>query len=473
MGGHRMHLRATPRRWPGPAPAWSRRAPGALLLVVLLALGPGGPTGSARPAAPERPGTVVSFTFDDGSASQTAGADVLRRHGMRGTFYIISGAIGSPGYLGHDDLRHIAGSGHEIGGHTVTHSDLTRVSPDERRRQICDDRANLTRWGYRVTSFTAPFDESDEGVRRAVRACGYNSSRTMAGLHSVRDCPDCAAGETTPPADPFAIKSPGMVTRETTAAQLQEAVRRVEDSGGGWLPLVLHQTCDTCGPLAVPPEVLDEFAGWLRQRGTAVRTVDEVVGGAVAPVHRAPPPQERVRPVNASLEEPGPEGAPLGWQTGGWGENTPVWTRTRDAHEGEWAQRLDMPRFTSGDAKLMSTLDLGEYALPVRTGSNYALSTWFKSTAPTQFAVYYRDRAGQWRYWTAGPTFGPAERWALARWTTPPVPEEATGLSFGLALFSRGSVTTDDYAVRLDSEASNDSACRELAWWVPRRWTCL
>lgn len=467
-----MHLRDIRHRWPGHS-ATHRRAPGSLLLAALLGIAVASPVTAAPAQHSSQPKTVVTFTFDDGSASQTTGAEVLQRHGMRGTFYVISGAIASPGYLGHEQLRRIAEQGHEIGGHTVTHPDLTQVSPDEMRRQICDDRANLSRWGYQVTSFTAPFDEVDDDVRGAIERCGYSSSRTMRGLRAPRDCPACVDAESMPPADAYKIRSPGMLTRETTVDELKEAVTRADASGGGWVPLVLHQTCDMCGPLAVSPRVLDEFAAWLHDRGTSVRTVHEVIGGPVAPVHRAPPPQQRDRPVNASLERAGPDGVPLGWQTGGWGENTPVWTRTRDAHDGEWAQRLDMPRFTDGDAKLMSTLDLGQYALPARKGQNYSLSTWYKSTAPTQLAVYYRDRVGQWRYWAAGPTFAPAEQWAEASWTTPAVPEEATGISFGLALFSRGSLTTDDYGARVNAEASNDSACRELDWWVPRRWLCL
>ena len=50
----------------------------------------------------------------------------------------------------------IAGMGHEIGGHSVTHPDLTTLPSDEAKRQICDDRVNLTNWGFRVTSLAYP-----------------------------------------------------------------------------------------------------------------------------------------------------------------------------------------------------------------------------------------------------------------------------------------------------------------------------
>ena len=41
------------------------------------------------PAAP----TVVSLTFDDGQATQYSVKETLKNHGMRGTFYVNSGAV--------------------------------------------------------------------------------------------------------------------------------------------------------------------------------------------------------------------------------------------------------------------------------------------------------------------------------------------------------------------------------------------
>ena len=70
-----------------------------------------------------------------------------------------------------------------------------------------------------------------------------------------------------------------------------------------------------------------------------------------------------------------------------------------------------------------------------------------KSTAQTQYSVYYRTWSGRWAYWMSSPYFPASPGWAHARWATPPVPAGATGLSFGLALFSNGSLTTDSYSL--------------------------
>ena len=102
--------------------------------------------------------------------------------------------------------------------------------------------------------------------------------------------------------------------------------------------------------------------------------------------------------------------------------------------------------YHSGDAKLLPQLDLGQCSLPVRPGQSYTLGTWYQSTAQTQYSVYYRTWSGRWAYWTSSPYFPASPGWAHARWATPPVPAGATGLSFGLALFSNGSLTTDSYS---------------------------
>ncbi len=267
------------------------------------------------------------------------------------------------------------------------------------------------------------------------------------------------------------VRGTDMVSPTWTLEDLKQVVLRAESSGGGWVPLVLHQICDFCGTLSISPAVLDQFATWLAQRqatGTVVRTVDQVIGGGARPLVPPPAPARRDRLVNASLEEPGPRG----WVPTKWGRNNPQWTRTKDAHSGQWAQRLDITDYASGDAKLMQRLDMGEVASAVHGDNTYTLSAWYKSTAPTQLAVYRRDRSGVWRYWTTSPLFGASANWASATWTTPAAPAGSTGLSFGLALAGPGSLTTDDYRVEEHVEPKREAVCAYLPWTYLLRWFC-
>src|SRR3984893_2298211 len=163
---------------------------------------------SAGHAATQR--TVVSFTFDDGDADQMAAARVLHRYGMSGTFYIITGAVGAPNYMTLYDLHTLAAEGDEVTGHTVSHLEVSHVTAAEARRQVCDGRNTLIRWGFLSTSFAFPGGSYSPATEVIVRECGFNSARTVIGLRSP-GCPHCTAAETIPPKNPYAIRAAGQV----------------------------------------------------------------------------------------------------------------------------------------------------------------------------------------------------------------------------------------------------------------------
>lgn len=428
-----------------------------LLVVLLAVLGLAGP-GVAVAAQPD---TVVSLTFDDGDADQLMAADILATHRMPGTYYIISGAVGSPGYLTLDQIRRLAAQGNEIGGHTVSHLDLTQVAPDEARRQVCQSRQILTDWGFRVTSFAYPDGSANAELRKVVRDCGYNSARLDGGLLS-RGCEDCAPAGAFRPPDPYGLPTPAQVDTSWSLADLQRVVTSAERTGG-WVPLVFHHVCDTpvCGPLSIRTGTLHAFSDWLADRSnTQVETVDQVIGGQDAPVVRsAAAPAHGV--VNGSLEtvgafdasesDTGPAPAhqtvPRCWSEAGYGENSATWRHVRGGHAGTWAEQVTVTSHKSGDSKLLQRFDLGECAPTAAPGGGYQLSAWYHGTVRTQFSVYYREPSGRWVYWTTSPFFAPSDTWTQASWRTPALPADGSAISFGLAVAQVGTLTTDDYRI--------------------------
>lgn len=218
--------------------------------------------------------TVVSFTFDDGLASQTVARGTLASAGVPGTFYVNTNKLGHRGSMAWSDVAALAADGHEIGGHTLDHVDLRAETPEERRRQICDDRQALTARGYAARSFAYPFGRHDAAVRATVGLCGYDSARTT----TVYD--DHAAPF--PPAMPFGLPA-WQATGATTLEEMQQAVLDAEAGGGGWVPFVFHDLCDTCEPdYGVAPSTFAALVDWVaarRDRGTIVRTVGDVVDG--------------------------------------------------------------------------------------------------------------------------------------------------------------------------------------------------
>lgn len=415
------------------------------------------------PAADHLDGTtVVSLTFDVGHAEQREAARTLDELGLAGTFYVTSGFVGQPGYLSRKDLLDMQAEGHEVGGHTKTLGRLPSLLPAEAARQTCDGRRELLDWGLDVRSFSYPFGSGSRDAEAIVSDCGYTSARAYGRDVGWTGCTDtdCLGASPLPAREPFGTVSTEPVTADWTLADLQAAVIHAEEAArGDWLQLTFQRIGAEDGGLA--PEVLREFSTWLAARTSggslAVRPVREVIGGALEPAVAAPadrPPAAGENAVrNPGLETRGEYGLPQCWRVDGWGENTTVYSLTDQARSGDVAEQITVTDHTDGDAKLLPVMDFGGCSPSVAPGRSYSLRAWYISTGLTQFDVYYRTAEGGWLYWTSSPYFTPTEEYAPAEWTTPPVPDEAEGISFGLNIFSEGQLITDDYAL-YDSEGA-------------------
>jgi peptidoglycan/xylan/chitin deacetylase (PgdA/CDA1 family) len=405
-------------------------------------------------AAPPAPKTIVSLTFDDGHASQQVAFDTMKQYGMLGTFYMNSGFVGGEGFFTLDQVKAIAAYGNEIGSHTISHPDLTAISADEASRQICNDRVNWAAWGIPTSNFAYPFASENAAVETLVKNCGDNSARGLGDVKTRFSCPACPVAETIPPLNAYNTRAPDQVETTWTLADLKTSVTQAEATGG-WVQLTFHDICDGCPAPAMSPAVFQQFIKWLApraSRGTVVQRVQDVIGGVVAPVVAGPVAPEAAAGING-VKNPSLEtfdaatGLPQGFIAAGYGSNTPTWAVTTAAHTGTSAVTMTMANYVDGAARLMPTLDLGQYAPTVTAGKTYDLSAWYTSTVTTQFDLYYRTALGTWAYWTSSPLFAPTASYTEAKYTTPAVPAGATAISFGLNLISNGSVTVDDLSM--------------------------
>ncbi len=266
-------------------PAWTRVITLSLALFTLV----------SAFAASARADTVVSLTFDAGEASQAQVKDMLASRGMRATFLVNSGRIGTSGfYMTWPQVDGLSSAGHEIGGRTLTNVSLmdTTVPEAEKRRQVCEDRQNLIARGYDPVSFAYPGGWGDAVAESIVSDCGYQAGRRVGGIVSPGWCPSCGSprAESLPPENPFMVRTPAFGSGEITLAAAQDAVMQAE-LAGGWLPLVFHGVCETaCGGGWVKPSTLEALMDWLAARsaqGTVVRTIREALGLGAPP--RIPP----------------------------------------------------------------------------------------------------------------------------------------------------------------------------------------
>jgi DNA-binding NarL/FixJ family response regulator/peptidoglycan/xylan/chitin deacetylase (PgdA/CDA1 family) len=423
-----------------------------------LALAAPGQTGLPASA----PRVVVTFAWGGGLADQMPALQMFRRYGMHATYFVPSGLMctlsrarcekSSP-YLTIADVREIAADGNEIGGLTVTHQQLTTMPAPEAKREICDDRLNLFRLGFRVTDFAYPYALVSPAVEALTRACGYNAGLGAGTLSGAGLCQRCALAETMPPRDPYNVRTPvevNSVNTTWTPRTFESVVTDAQRHGGGWIVFTIHDICATNCNLGTTSAILGAVLTWLHDHNVAVETMRQVIGGPVRPAVAGPAPTAFPAPgvANASLARAS-GGIPACFQPAAYGGSVASFSyRPGGGPHGSAAETVRVTRAGAGNAKLVQAMDLGLCAPPVSPGRAYTAGVWYESSRPAQIDVYRRTALGGWSYWTTSSFFPTATSWRQASWTTPAVPAGTTALSFGLTTNGVGTVTTSDYSLK-------------------------
>jgi peptidoglycan/xylan/chitin deacetylase (PgdA/CDA1 family) len=130
---------------------------------------------------------AVAVTFDDGyeSVYDEALPEMLPR-GVTGTVFPVVGSVGGLNrwdvnlaprpvrHLSWMQIREMAASGFEIGSHTLTHRDLTRLSPEALGRELRDSKKAIEDMtGVAVAAISYPFGRYSQRVLDAAAAAGY------------------------------------------------------------------------------------------------------------------------------------------------------------------------------------------------------------------------------------------------------------------------------------------------------------
>ena len=166
--------------------------------------------------------TLVTLSFDDGPEEDLRAARMLKRRGLKGTFY-----VPAEFRMPVKGLLRLARE-QEVGAHSVTHPDLTGLPAGEIEAQVLGSKRALEiLTGVPVRMFAYPYGAHDARVRRAVKAAGFLGART------------CEQGVLRAPKDPFrmGITLPLTHAKMTqdhlfalAAATFDEAMRK----GGIW-----------------------------------------------------------------------------------------------------------------------------------------------------------------------------------------------------------------------------------------------
>src|SRR5664280_1050685 len=221
---------------------------------------------------------VVTIGFDDGRETQANAGAILANYGFAGTFYLISGGGGStfgldnPGFLTQAQAHTLASEGHEIGGHTRSHPQLTTLATAGQTTEICGGRQDLINDGLGTpVSFAYPYGSYDTSAMGVARSCGYTSARSVDnGLDAI------------PPAVPMAVNALQGVDAAMTVSAMQGWVQSAENSPNQkWANIYFHDIVDAAHPgwdddFSVAN--FRSFLGWLQGEVSAGRVVVKTAG---------------------------------------------------------------------------------------------------------------------------------------------------------------------------------------------------
>ena len=122
----------------------------------------------------------VVITFDDGCETDlVAAAPILRTHGFGATCYLTVDFLDRPGFLSRAQVRELAGTGIEVGCHSMSHAYLSDLDDAALHREIAESKRELELLsGVAIRSFSCPGGRYDDRVLPMAREAGYDSVST-------------------------------------------------------------------------------------------------------------------------------------------------------------------------------------------------------------------------------------------------------------------------------------------------------
>jgi cellulose synthase/poly-beta-1,6-N-acetylglucosamine synthase-like glycosyltransferase/peptidoglycan/xylan/chitin deacetylase (PgdA/CDA1 family) len=226
--------------------------------TVPAAIRDGGPlvdTRAGRTVSHQVPDRTIVLTFDDGPDPQWTSQvlDVLHRHGVKATFFV----IGSQASRHPEFVERMVREGHEVGAHTFTHPDLPGMAGWRQRLELSQTRSAIA-YAAGITTpllrlpYSSGVDSLDDEHWSVVRAAGGE------GMVSVFDDTDSRD---------WARPGVDAIVRNSTPEPGRGAVVLMHDAGG-----------DRSQTIAA----LDRFIPQMQQQGYRFATVLDAFGG-VAP----------------------------------------------------------------------------------------------------------------------------------------------------------------------------------------------
>jgi peptidoglycan/xylan/chitin deacetylase (PgdA/CDA1 family) len=127
------------------------------------------------------------FTFDDGyDDNYIYAVPILKEYGFTATFLVVGINVDKDRRLSAQQVRDMAQTGFGVGGHSMTHRDLTQLSKAAVKNEISANKRQLEQiTGRQSLLFSYPYGYYNLPVWKAAEASGYQGAFTvLSGLNN-------------------------------------------------------------------------------------------------------------------------------------------------------------------------------------------------------------------------------------------------------------------------------------------------
>ena len=129
---------------------------------------------------------ALTFSYDDGQIHDIRLAEILRSHGLKGTFNLNSGTLADTDgafFVNKNKLNEIY-EGHEIAIHGVEHKNLCQMTDQEITLELLPDRQALEKLtGKFVQGMAYAYGAYNEHIMQLAGSMGVHYSRTVGENH--------------------------------------------------------------------------------------------------------------------------------------------------------------------------------------------------------------------------------------------------------------------------------------------------
>jgi peptidoglycan/xylan/chitin deacetylase (PgdA/CDA1 family) len=205
---------------------------------------------------------MVSVTFDDGwSSIHDTALPIMQRYDIVSTQYLVSGILGTKGYVKAGQVYDYVKAGHEVAAHTFDHKNLTKISDKELAGEVSLPKKGFSKCFGDSTDFAYPYGAYNVHTTSAVKGAYQTARSTDVGYNTADQF------------NPYELKVQN-VTADTTPEQVQAWLDTAK-ANKVWLILVYHQVDNSHSEFSRSPAAFESDMQKVVASGIPVKTVHD------------------------------------------------------------------------------------------------------------------------------------------------------------------------------------------------------